>query len=77
MKKQGARGPAAPRDARERGNLVAVLACSCQRTWSVYDGDGWMVRQLVDWSEHTALGMARARCTGERSATQVTTVALF
>jgi hypothetical protein len=36
-----------------------------------------MVRQLVDWSEHTALGMARARCTGERSATQVTTVALF
>lgn len=59
---------------RERGRLVAVLTCSCESSWNVYDGDGWMVRQLLDWHAHKRLGQV---CAGDRSARQISTVSLF
>lgn len=65
----------------DRGRLVATLECTCGRSWSVYDGDGWMVRQLLDWHRHDIPGSAgngaRHYCAGDRSAIQITTVSLF
>ncbi len=62
----------------QRGRLIGLLSCECGRTWSLYDGDGHFARHLADWHRHDARGGRTAGfCCLERSAQQLTTVALF